>query len=77
MTQITGAVNMGNVAKTQDIKEWTTGAYDADVLFTYPDGIYAGDSTVSVKVILKDAATVSGDSVSENKSDEGETKKDE
>lgn len=62
VTKITGTVNMGNVAKVQGITEWTTGVYDADVQFAYPNGIYAGDATVSVKIILKEADSVSSDS---------------
>ena len=63
---ITGSVNMGNVAKQQDIKEWTAGVYDAEVLFTYPTGIYAGESTVSVKILLKQSDSSDTGSSSDN-----------
>ena len=60
---ITGRIDMNEIAVSQNIGEWTAGAYEAPVTFTYPEGIYSGNSVVAVKVILRPEEAVAADAV--------------
>ena len=50
---ITGRIDMNEVAVQQNIDEWTAGSYEAAVSFTYPEGVYSGNTVVAVRVILR------------------------
>ena len=67
---ITGRVDLNEVAVQQNIEEWTPGAYEAPVTFTYPEGIYSGNSVVAVRVILRSDDTVMTDDLFTNGTEE-------
>ncbi len=63
---ITGRVDLSQVALEQNIVEWTDGVYDAAVTFTYPEGIYSGNTVAYVKVIVRSEDSVSPDNITED-----------
>ncbi len=65
---ITGRVDLNELAVQQNIEEWTAGAYEAPVTFTYPEGIYGVNTAVVVRVILRPDESA----VSDNVIDQGE-----
>ena len=52
-TMLTGHIDMDDVKIKNNIDEWTTGLYDADVTFAYPEGIYSSGVTSIVKVFVQ------------------------
>ncbi len=62
---ITGRVDLNEVAVAQNITEWTSGVYDANVIFTYPEGVYSGNTGAVVKVVLRTEDTISADHITE------------
>ncbi len=62
---ITGRVDLNEVAVAQNITEWKSGVYDANVIFTYPEGVYSGNTGAVVKVVLRTEDTISADQITE------------
>ena len=66
-TMLTGRINMDEVKTKNGIDTWTTGLYDADVTFAYPEGVYSSGVTTTVKVYVEsvpeaaDTASPEGD----------------
>ncbi|MCR5746519.1 MAG: hypothetical protein K6G03_02320 [Lachnospiraceae bacterium] len=52
-TMLTGRINMNDVKVKNGIQTWTTGLYDADVVFAYPEGVYSSGVTATVKVFVQ------------------------
>lgn len=59
-TMLTGHIDMDDVKIKNNIDEWTTGLYDADVTFAYPEGIYSSGVTSIVKVFVQSDAAPEG-----------------
>ncbi|MBQ1880487.1 MAG: hypothetical protein II156_02510 [Lachnospiraceae bacterium] len=59
-TMLTGHIDMDDVKIKNNINEWTTGLYDADVTFAYPEGIYSSGVTTIVKVFVQSDAAQEG-----------------
>lgn len=59
-TMLTGHIDMDDVKIKNNIDEWTTGLYDADVTFAYPEGIYSSGVTSIVKVFVQPDAAPEG-----------------
>lgn len=59
-TMLTGHIDMNDVKIKNNIDEWTTGLYDADVTFAYPEGIYSSGVTSIVKVFVQSDAAPEG-----------------
>jgi len=59
-TMLTGHIDMDEVKIKNNIDEWTTGLYDADVTFAYPEGIYSSGVTSIVKVFVQSDAAPEG-----------------
>ncbi len=58
-SMITGRVDMNDLAQVMGITDWVIGVYEANVTFTYPEGIYSGNTAVVVQIILhEDLGTV-------------------
>lgn len=60
-TMLTGHIDMDEVKIKNNIDEWTTGLYDADVTFAYPEGIYSSGVTSIVKVFVQSDAAPEGE----------------
>jgi YbbR domain-containing protein len=52
-TMLTGHIDMEDVKIKNNIDEWTTGLYDAEVTFAYPEGVYSSGVTTMVKVFVQ------------------------
>ena len=52
-SMITGRIDLNETLSQLNIEEWLPGAYDAAIVFTYPEGIYGGNTVSAVKVILR------------------------
>ncbi len=55
---LTGHIDMNEVKSKNGITEWTTGLYDADVTFAYPEGVYGSGVTTTVKVFVQDNSLI-------------------
>ncbi len=53
---ITGRIDLKEIAKNLGVEQLGAGVYDTDIAFTYPEGIYSGNTAVTVQVVLQDAA---------------------
>lgn len=51
--EIRGIVDLNTIPKPEEAETLPEGVYDADVIFTYPEGITAGEEKVTVKILLR------------------------
>lgn len=49
---ITGRIDLSGLAQSLGVAQLGAGVYDAEVAFTYPEGVYSGNTPVIVSVIL-------------------------
>ena len=58
-SMLTGHIDMNEVKAKNNIEEWTTGLYDADVVFAYPEGVYGSGVVTTVKIFVQEGALIS------------------
>ena len=52
-SMLTGHINMNDVKTKNVIEEWIPGGYDADVTFSYPEGVYSSGVVTTTTVIIQ------------------------
>ena len=52
-SMLTGHINMDDVKSKNGIGEWEPGVYDADVIFSYPEGVYSSGVVTSTSITVQ------------------------
>ncbi len=52
-SMLTGHINMDDVKTKNGLNEWVPGVYDADVVFSYPEGVYSSGVVTTTSVVVQ------------------------
>ena len=56
-SMLTGRIDLDDVRQRNGIEDWTSGLYDAEVTFTYPEGVYGSGVPAYTQVFVQAETT--------------------